>query len=567
MRTAMFRLLVGTLLSLLSLSGAEESFFLPPLEGKQGPEVALILVQGASSPVEGYKPVGEAIQKSSPFKVWVGVPHFLLDLPEIRFDAPVDDILKKMEKAGMKADRKVIMGHSLGGVGCQFYVAGSGQGKMDALVLTGGTVLRKYRNSTKLPPTLTLDGTLDGLLRVTRQAEAYFHQVTKVGGAADGLDRPVVLLEGLNHWSFSSGPLPSNVRKNDIQAEVSVEDGHAMIGEVVSDYMSSLFGSDSERAAAGQKIVDAVKKTGEMLDPVTAALQLEGYHHLNPPCNSDYPTNPTCQYAKYPDKSLLPPAGPPKPLPPTDCTCGSDWVANTAAGMVAGFESTAAAQSKLITKDAFHDVSDVRPFHLPHIFEPQPGTACTDPSKCYINATTVSMPIYDFKDDFDTGLWPVTASEFRTKFKSREALQQAAGLPDVNYTATDELNTKICQSINQAAYDWALKTASSKARDRFLKHGQPYVFAEDKKSGFGITGPTWIHDALSFTPSQDKKTVTVQSHYFPLKNKNLGDVPFIQTVGYHYCKLLSPARAMEWIYVDGLKEFYGTNNKVEEILV
>ena len=28
---------------------------------------------------------------------------------------------------------------------------------------------------------------------------------------------------------------------------------------------------------------------------------------------------------------------------------------------------------------------------------------------------------------------------------------------------------------------------------------------------------------------------------------------FVQTVGYHYCKLLSPARAMEWIYVDGLK--------------
>ena len=63
----------------------------------------------------------------------------------------------------------------------------------------------------------------------------------------------------------------------------------------------------------------------------------------------------------------------------------------------------------------------------------RPGTACTDPAKCYINATTVSMPIYDFKDDscgaheaqgrlfsrpwqddFDFGLWPVTASEFRS---------------------------------------------------------------------------------------------------------------------------------------------------------
>ena len=73
--------------------------------------------------------------------------------------------------------------------------------------------------------------------------------------------------------------------------------------------------------------------------------------------------------------------------------------------------------------------------------------------------------------------------------------------------------------------------------------------SQDKKSGFGVTGPTWIHDALSYTPSkdsraqvrqgcvgeasylqspepahssEDKKTVEVQSHYFPLKNKRLG---------------------------------------------
>ena len=28
----------------------------------------------------------------------------------------------------------------------------------------------------------------------------------------------------------------------------------------------------------------------------------------------------------------------------------------------------------------------------------RPGTACTDPSKCYINAATATMAIYDFRD-------------------------------------------------------------------------------------------------------------------------------------------------------------------------
>jgi len=36
-----------------------------------------------------------------------------------------------------------------------------------------------------LPTTLTLDGDLDGLLRLSRQAEAYFHQVEQPGGPED----------------------------------------------------------------------------------------------------------------------------------------------------------------------------------------------------------------------------------------------------------------------------------------------------------------------------------------------------------------------------------------------
>lgn len=50
----------------------------------------------------------------------------------------------------MKADRFVLMGHSLGAVGCQLYLTGSGHGKFDALILTGSTILRRYRNSSAL---------------------------------------------------------------------------------------------------------------------------------------------------------------------------------------------------------------------------------------------------------------------------------------------------------------------------------------------------------------------------------------------------------------------------------
>lgn len=51
---------------------------------------------------------------------------------------------------------------------------------------------------------MTLDGDLDGLLRLSRQAEAYFHQVERQGGPEDlrALKRPVVILQGLSYWAI-----------------------------------------------------------------------------------------------------------------------------------------------------------------------------------------------------------------------------------------------------------------------------------------------------------------------------------------------------------------------------
>ena len=102
-----------------------------------------------------------------------------------------------------------LLAHSLGGVMSQSYVASEYHG-IDSLVLYGATLLRSYRSKTLAVPTLTLDGDLDGLMRVTRQAEAYHHQVSKLLPSPPR--DPVVLLQGLSHWSIASGTPPPKAR-------------------------------------------------------------------------------------------------------------------------------------------------------------------------------------------------------------------------------------------------------------------------------------------------------------------------------------------------------------------
>ena len=75
-----------------------------------------------------------------------------------------------------------------------------------------------------------------------------------------------------------------------------------------------------------------------------------------------------------------------------------------------------------------------------------------------------------------------------------------------------------------------------------------------QQSGIGITGPQWIADEMVYTrvnSSNGSSHIEVQSWSFvvatvPVKSKYL-------PTGMHYCKLLSPARAMEWIYLEGLR--------------
>jgi hypothetical protein len=414
----------------------------------------------------------------------------------------------------------------------------------DGIVVLGAIPIKPAHHQVmvKHPKVLFLAGDLDGVLRFSNFAVAKF-QFESVRNYYFGL------LQGLSHHSFASFNGDGVQHKYDLQAEVDVVTGHEKVAAVVSDFV---YGN-------GRHLGESISLGLQLAKPILKALQLEGSSKIGVDvCNSDFPTNPTCNYPKYPDFSLPPgPAKPPQPLPASNCICGSDWVKDYAFPTVSG---AADVGFKLVTEDAFHSVSDVHPFHLPHIWNkcPSPGNSCT------LNVTTLTENFPGSGSLFPntTSGAPLSALELRSKMKSRTTLYKAVGLKpspnvDKNYT--------LCKSANQQAWQWALNNAEDSVRKRFEANGELFVMVDDKEAPIGFHGPEWIEKTLVYNRVQNSKNgnsyIEVQSWTFVV-----GDFPvhskYLPT-GMHYCKLLSPARAMEWIYTDSLRMKLGLSKDVQ----
>lgn len=96
----------------------------------------------------------------------------------------------------------------------------------------GGSLLRSMRhndNSTGLTiidhpvPTLTIAGTKDGLYRISRNAESYYHHVQNNKNPGN---HPVIVLPGLNHASFMDKKYSTSIVKdNDLFNDVDEQTG------------------------------------------------------------------------------------------------------------------------------------------------------------------------------------------------------------------------------------------------------------------------------------------------------------------------------------------------------
>jgi len=383
--------------------------------------------------------------------------------------------------------------------------------------------------------TLVIAGSRDGVSRFSSFA-ALAHRHRQDGRHV------FAAIRGASHHSFASGSASPAHAGLDLQPTITSDATLAEVTAIVADFAQSSSHASSSVAGA---LARAEAVASKLAAPIVEALTLEGSTALGKVwCNSDFPTNPTCNYPKYPDFSLpFGPAPAPSPPLPPDCICGSLWVEQRASSVVAG---TSLQPFSVTTSDAFHDVSDEHPFHLPHIWN-----TCSTPKGCMLNTTTLTMPIVKAGPLFpNSSSAPLSAFEMKSKIKSRQATWEA-----INATAPSSVdkNMTICRGINQAAYDWALSHADADVRAAFDAEGEPFVMVDDQEAPIGITGPTWIKKELVYTrvSAGGKSHIEIQSWSFivgvsPVKTKYIPD-------GMHYCKLLSPARAMEWIYTDGLR--------------
>eukprot|EP00301_Raphidiophrys_heterophryoidea_P016267 c25825_g1_i1.p1 GENE.c25825_g1_i1~~c25825_g1_i1.p1 ORF type:complete len:693 (+),score=141.58 c25825_g1_i1:108-2081(+) len=552
---------------------ASQPIVLPPTTNTSSlPDISLVWIQGALVPNERYLPLMTRLQQTcTDFRIWIGIPSLPLNTPTpVTIGGGINDVLKTMKAQGMENTINFYGGHSLGTVMLQDYITGHPELNTSAQILAGGYILRKhYYPSFSYPfPTLTIGGELDGLARVTRTiAESMYNILNVTSSPSSSSPRngdvspstfPVIMVPGMNHWQFASGNQTSWVRTHDLDAEITFDDAYNTVSSHLCDYIQYIASthvmqktkkpqqpsrlSPASRRLAAEIIADqaqkrlesAVKDTKDFIAPVIDAYLLEGSRHYNAKDQFGGPGQSTCV------KGL--------------CDGVSEWskvAQQIIAGTVPGFD--------VVSPSNFYVQLSASPvsggdFHLPHI-SPNNVTRV-------VNVTTYSQGSWPKEDNSDNGIAFTSASELSVKLASRQCIL-------INSTFNDSIpfsvdDPSFCRETNEQAYAKALQNAGDKTLKRYQTIGEPLVFADDVQKG---GGPSFIESALQFNNANTttangtvvpaiqvvapacKTEADYWNKHFPFPRPS-----WIPDPGcYHYCKLLSPARAMEWVYVDGLR--------------
>lgn len=143
----------------------------------------------------------------------------------------------------------------------------------------------------------------------------------------------------------------------------------------------------------------------------------------------------------------------------------------------------------------------------------------------------------------------VAASEIACKMLSNDRLAQ-----QLNTTSTS--SGVDCRQVNMHAVALAESIAAPSTLRRFQLSGRGWCFLDDAPSA---AGPLWLFaDSLRLVDNGTCMTVRSPS----IK----ADVDGLIFPGTHYCKVLSPARVLDWMMTDSLKPARTLHGEQAELL-
>jgi len=487
---------------------AREDIILPPLSSDPSlPERLLIFLPGGLVPNEHYKLTGQAIQNATTgLRLTVVIPEVFRNLciiscPNKRVCSPLKSrIDAAVAKSGFKSkDPKVdtfVAGHSLGATCANFLAQGYNYEFAGLLEFGGFVDLTGEASIANLTiPVLHMAGEVDGGgARVSTLAGLYAQ--SKAYADSHTMEaalklKPVQILEGLDHSDFCPGFFVTKTK--DCKSEVTQDVALATIGEVASAFLHlNTPTPDATKATAMAVMKTRLSFTQEMADPFLVAFKLEGEQLTSAPAG--VPAGPWCNVAQM-------------------------KIAGLSAADASKFK-TKPGYCKLITTGL-------------HQFEHQ-----------HTNYTTANGNLET------TCFSAIEPSAHGIKDSQFSAASVDCKMIDATRVAEQmkvKTNASVeCGDVNRMAVEVALKLIPAKSLKRFQEKGRGLCYMKDSHV-FENIGPLWLKSALTLEETKDCLQITssglistTESPIYP---------------GNHYCKLYSPAAAMDWMMTDSHKPF------------
>ena len=467
----------------------------------------VLFVPGGKVPPEDYIGLLNATQQRSKANLWVAIVRcgkLNLCNPLGGLNGEIQQALDAATTANggniFPASNTFVAGHSLGGVGARHYVDIKGDSNFAGLMLFGtqyngdnenlsGTLGYPQNLQKFRMPFLALLGELD-MVPTSHAAKLYSQWVTL--SPTEQSEKPIIIVPGMDHSQFCS---PFKV-SGDLAAEITNAAATEISGMVIASFVDGLVLNDKQaKGFLIEKVQEGTKNISQAWIEASMMEQAEW-----------------CVRAQRITTSYLP--------------------------------QTVQSRIKNISVLVRDSNPSLEHGHTNITLDPADGSLHLRIVAKASYGNSSFNPVSRFAPNY------ASASDIACKMLSGDQIAKASGLKRGDFWPAKHPNIT-CTAMNQQAWDIAISLLQKywpSAYKRWQAQGRKMEFDADHNT---IAGPQWVF--LSSLTFDEQHTTTDRSKPVKVSSSALYSASDSKIFpGNFYCKLLSPAKVVEWIQTTGL---------------